>query len=121
MHHERARQAHALGLVNAVLPPPEVLPHALNVARKLGEKAPSALRHAKALLKLSATQSVQERMRVEGDIFKAQLQSPEVAEAIGDPAPQGRGVAGGADVVAETPERLMLRTFSTTASVTGEK
>lgn len=78
-----ARAAHAIGLINALLPPAEVLPHTLAVARRIAEKAPTAVRLTKALLKAPATQSVRERMLQEGAMFTAQLQSPEVAEAIG--------------------------------------
>jgi enoyl-CoA hydratase/carnithine racemase len=78
-----AKSAHAMGLVNAVLPSAEVLPHALAVARKLAEKPPTALRLTKALLKSTDTQTVAERILKEGAQFTAQLASPEVAEAIG--------------------------------------
>ena len=77
-----ARTALAIGLVNAVMPAAEVLPHALAVARKLADKPPTALRLAKALLKADAS-TVPERMRKEGQHFAAQLATPEVAEAIG--------------------------------------
>lgn len=76
-----ARQALALGLVNAVLPPDQVMPRALEVARKLAEKAPSAVRRTRALMKDAA--AITERMKAEGAIFVEQLASPEVAEAIG--------------------------------------
>lgn len=76
-----AQQALALGLVNAVLAPEQVLPKALETARKLAEKAPTALRLSKALMKDNA--AVVARMRQEGAHFVGQLASPEVAEAIG--------------------------------------
>lgn len=78
-----AKTAHQIGLVNAVLPSAEVLPHALAVAKKLAEKPPTALRLTKALLKSAQSQTVSERMAQEGVQFAAQLASPEVAEAIG--------------------------------------
>ncbi len=78
-----ARAAHAMGLVNAVLPPAEVLPRALAVARALAERPPTALRLAKALMKDPATSTVAERMRKEGALFTERLSSAEVAEAIG--------------------------------------
>jgi enoyl-CoA hydratase/carnithine racemase len=78
-----ARAAHAIGLVNAILPPPEVLPHAISVAKRLAEKPPTALRLSKALLKTEGAQTVAERLRLEGEHFTRQLASPEVAEAIG--------------------------------------
>ena len=78
-----ARAAHAMGLVNAVLPAAEVLPHALAIARTLAERPPNALRLAKALLKDPATSTVAERIQKEGALFAERLASPEVAEAIG--------------------------------------
>ena len=76
-----AKQALALGLVNAVLPPEEVLPRALETARKLAEKAPTAVKLTKALMKDAGAVSVS--MQQEGAHFVGQLASPEVAEAIG--------------------------------------
>lgn len=76
-----AQQALALGLVNAVLAPEQVLPKALETARRLAEKAPTALRLSKALMKDNA--AVAGRMQQEGAHFVGQLASPEVAEAIG--------------------------------------
>lgn len=76
-----AQEALKLGLVNAVLPPEQVMPRALETARKLAEKAPTAMKLSKALLKDSA--AVSERMKREGAMFMSQLASPEVAEAIG--------------------------------------
>jgi enoyl-CoA hydratase/carnithine racemase len=78
-----AKAAHQLGLVNAVLPSAEVMPHALKIAKKLAEKPPTALRLTKALLRSVDTQNVPERILKEGAMFTAQLASPEVAEAIG--------------------------------------
>ena len=76
-----AKHALALGLANAVLPPDQVMPKALETARKLAEKAPTAVKLTKALMKDSA--AVVERMQQEGAHFVGQLSSPEVAEAIG--------------------------------------
>ena len=78
-----AKTAKEIGLVNAVLPSAEVLPHALSIARKLAEKPPTALKLTKALLKATDAQTVPERLLKEGEQFVAQLASPEVAEAIG--------------------------------------
>ncbi|MFZ5441358.1 MAG: enoyl-CoA hydratase [Myxococcota bacterium] len=76
-----AKTAHTLGLVNAVLAPDQVLPKALETARRLADKAPTAVKLSKALMKDQA--AVLERMKKEGALFASQLQSPEVAEAIG--------------------------------------
>ena len=78
-----AKTALQIGLVNKVLPSAEVLPYALSVARKLAEKPPTALRLTKALLRATDAQTVPERGAKEGGMFRAQLGSPEVAEAIG--------------------------------------
>ncbi len=69
-----------LGLANAVLPPDAVEKTALEVARVLSEKPPTALKLTKALLKDRA--AISQRMQEEGRHFVAQLTSPEVAEAI---------------------------------------
>ena len=76
-----AKHALALGLANAVLPPHQVMPRALETARKLAERAPTAVKLSKALMKDSA--AVTARMQQEGAHFVGQLASPEVAEAIG--------------------------------------
>jgi len=76
-----AQQALAMGLVNAVLPPDQVMPKALEVAKKLAERAPTALKLSKALMKDEGV--VLARMKEEGALFVKQLASPEVAEAIG--------------------------------------
>lgn len=78
-----AQRAYALGLYNALLPSDEVLPRAMEVAKKLGEKAPSAVRLSKALLKATDAMTPTERILKEGEIFTQRLQSPEVAEAFG--------------------------------------
>lgn len=76
-----AQQALAWGLVNAIVTPDQVLPRALETAKKLAERAPTAVKLSKALMKDSAV--VKERMKQEGAHFVSQLASPEVAEAIG--------------------------------------
>ena len=76
-----AQKAYALGLVNEVMAPDQVLPKALETARKLADKAPTALKLSKALMKDAG--AVTQRMQQEGAHFVGQLASPEVAEAIG--------------------------------------
>ncbi len=76
-----AQKAYALGLVNEVMAPEKVLPKALETARKLADKAPTALKLSKALMKDAG--AVTQRMQQEGAHFVGQLASPEVAEAIG--------------------------------------
>ena len=73
-------RAEQLGLANAVLPAAELEAHALEVCRRIAQKAPAAVRHTKALLRDRS--GVMERIAQEGEIFTAQLRSPEAREAI---------------------------------------
>ena len=76
-----AKSALAMGLANAVLPADQVLAKALETAGKLADKAPTALKASKALMRDSKV--VLAKMQAEGALFVQQLGSPEVAEAIG--------------------------------------
>jgi enoyl-CoA hydratase/carnithine racemase len=76
-----AAQALEWGLCNAVLPAAEVLPKACDTAAALAFRAPSAVRLSKQLMKDNGP--VLAKMREEGALFIKQLQSPELAEAIG--------------------------------------
>jgi enoyl-CoA hydratase/carnithine racemase len=76
-----AQQALSWGLVNALVTPDQLMPKALSTAQKLAERAPTAVKLSKALMKDAAV--VKARMEQEGAHFVAQLQSPEVGEAIG--------------------------------------
>ena len=74
------KKALAYGLVNELVAPEQVLPRALETARKLAEKPPQALALSKALLKDAA--AIKSRMADEGALFIQRLQSAECAEAI---------------------------------------
>jgi enoyl-CoA hydratase/carnithine racemase len=76
---ERARE---LGLVNAVLPDAEVLPHALERATTLAALPASALRATKMLIKRPLGDHVAETMRQEGEVFRLLLASPAAREAL---------------------------------------
>jgi enoyl-CoA hydratase/carnithine racemase len=76
-----AAGARELGLVNAVLPAAELEAHARQICERLARKAPSALRHTKALLRETQHATVLERIEHEGAIFGAQLRTPEAREA----------------------------------------
>jgi enoyl-CoA hydratase/carnithine racemase len=76
-----AARAEACGIVSAVLPDDEVLPHAQAQARKLADKPPGALRIAKALLRRAPREAVAEAIRVESEEFRRRLVSPEAKEA----------------------------------------
>lgn len=77
-----AEAAHALGIVNAVLPVSELLATAMAKAKLLAEKPPSALRTTKALLKRGTTESIADAMTAETGKFAALLQGPEAREAM---------------------------------------
>lgn len=76
-----ADRAREMGLVNGVLPVPDVLPHALAQCRKLALKPPASLRLTKALLKKAGRRAVAETMAEEGRLFLERLASPEAKEA----------------------------------------
>lgn len=76
-----AQQAVSWGLANAIVAPDQLMPKALETARKLADRAPTAVKLSKALMKDAG--AVRDRMVREGEHFVSQLQSPEVAEAIG--------------------------------------
>ena len=75
---EAARQA---GLVNAVLSPDELLPHAVERARVLAGKPPEALQATKRLLRQPYTDAVAAAFTREGTEFVARLRSPEAMAA----------------------------------------
>lgn len=75
-----AATAFAWGMVNRVVEQPDMLATARALAQRLAAKSPSALRHTKALMR-GAPEDVAARMKEEGAIFAAQLQSPEAKEA----------------------------------------
>lgn len=75
-----AATALSWGMVNRVVEQADMLATAHALAQRLATKSPGALRHTKALMR-GAPAEIAERMRVEGAIFGAQLQSPEAREA----------------------------------------
>ena len=76
-----ASEAVAAGIVTAVAPNKSQLEMAMDTARKLAAKPPSAMRQTKALLR-GESQSVKERLEIEGGEFKICLTSPEAKEAM---------------------------------------
>ncbi|MBL8955276.1 MAG: enoyl-CoA hydratase [Myxococcaceae bacterium] len=76
-----AAAALELGIATKVLPADSVMPKALEVARALADRPPTALKLTKKLMR--DPDAVIERMRLEGGHFVERLQSAEVAEAIG--------------------------------------
>lgn len=75
-----ADEALACGLVSRVLRDEELLGAAMATALKIAASAPTAILKSKALIN-SRTAEIADQMRAEGEIFAAQLQSPEFAEA----------------------------------------
>jgi enoyl-CoA hydratase/carnithine racemase len=76
-----AQQAEASGLVTAVFDDAALGAEAIQRARALAAKAPTAVRATKALMK-RGEEPVAERMRVESAQFAVQLKSAELREAI---------------------------------------
>jgi enoyl-CoA hydratase/carnithine racemase len=77
-----AEAAHAMGIVNAVVPGSELLATATAKAQALAEKPPSALRITKALLKRGPAGAISDAMAAETEKFAALLQGPEAKEAM---------------------------------------
>jgi enoyl-CoA hydratase/carnithine racemase len=76
-----AKQAEASGLVTAVFDDGVLRTEAMDRARSLAAKAPSAVRATKMLMK-RGEEPIAERMRAEALQFAAQLKSAELREAI---------------------------------------
>ncbi len=68
------------GMVNRVAEPADTLAAAHALAQRLAAKSPGALRHTKALMRGEPSEMA-DRMKAEGLLFSAQLQSPEAREA----------------------------------------
>lgn len=76
-----AQEAHAAGLVNAVVAPAEVEARAMAYASALADRPPEAVRLAKALLRDPQRPMVHEALAREGAVFIERLQSPEAHAA----------------------------------------
>ena len=76
-----AEEAKKAGLLNAVIEDP--LARALEVAEKLSNQPPAAVRKAKALIKTAKRQEVDACISKEFQEFAKALQGPEFAEAVG--------------------------------------
>lgn len=75
---ETAREC---GFVNAVLPPDQLMPHVMEVAGKLAQKAPGAIRETKKLMRQHGPE-LDAAMHREAQVFAAQLRTPESKEAM---------------------------------------
>ena len=76
-----AQTALELGIVNAVVPDGQALPHAFERCRKLAAQPAAAVRLTKALMRQVRPGAVDATMRTEADVFRERLQSPEAKEA----------------------------------------
>lgn len=76
-----AQEAHAAGLVNAVVAPAEVDDRAMAYAAALADRPPEAVRLAKALLRDPQRAQVHEALAREGAVFIERLQAPEAHAA----------------------------------------
>lgn len=77
-----APEAVVLGLVNAVLPAAEVLPHARKIAQSFNALPPGAVRDTKKLLRQGQAAAVQEAIQREASYFGPRLAGDEAREAI---------------------------------------
>jgi enoyl-CoA hydratase/carnithine racemase len=77
-----ARTAQDLGIVNEVCGEGESPARAMDAARRLAEKPPTALRITKTLLRQNTAGAIAEAMAREADQFTALLQGPEAREAM---------------------------------------
>jgi enoyl-CoA hydratase/carnithine racemase len=69
------------GLINAVLPAAEVLPHARRIAERFNTLPPGAVRESKKLLRTGTREAVLSAIAGEAAIFRERLRSPEAREA----------------------------------------
>jgi enoyl-CoA hydratase/carnithine racemase len=78
-----ANEAHAMGLVNRVLPVAELHPYAAAQVAKLVALPASSMRATKALMKRVDAQSVSQQIGEEAAQFARMLRAPEAREAMG--------------------------------------
>jgi enoyl-CoA hydratase/carnithine racemase len=77
-----APEAQVLGLVNAVLPAAELVPHARKIAQAFNALPPGAVRDTKKLLREGQAAAVQDAIRREASYFGPRLAGDEAREAI---------------------------------------
>ena len=77
-----AQTALELGLVNAIFPPEELETKTMEIARKVAEKSPIALRYAKEAIKIAAKSNLDEGLRREVDLFAICFSSRDKEEGI---------------------------------------
>src|SRR5262249_10743601 len=75
-----AREALAMGLLNHVVPREEVLPKALELARKLAANGPLALRKIKEGVLRASGRPLEEALRIENEVSAAVMASRDARE-----------------------------------------
>lgn len=76
-----AAEAAELRIINAVLSPDEVLPHARRIAERFNALPPGAVRDTKKLMRKAERERVMSLIKEEGAVFGERLRSPEAKEA----------------------------------------
>jgi enoyl-CoA hydratase/carnithine racemase len=76
-----AQTALELGIVNAVVPDGTAVEHALERCRKLAAQPAAAVRQTKSLMRRAQPGDVGLAMRMEAEVFRDRLRSPEAREA----------------------------------------
>lgn len=76
-----AQKAQQLGFVNTIFPANLLMAEVMSIAQRLAEKAPSAVRETKRLVREHGA-LLEKAIREEGRTFDAQLRTPESKEAI---------------------------------------
>jgi enoyl-CoA hydratase len=77
-----ARTAFSLGLVNMVVPAEELNPKTMELAHRISEKSPIALRMAKEAVKLAARTNLDEGLQREVDLFALCFSSEDKEEGV---------------------------------------
>lgn len=77
-----AQQAYSLGLVNAVFPAEELEAKTMEMANRIAEKSPVALRMAKEAVKTAARANLDEGLRREIDLFALTFSSQDKDEGV---------------------------------------
>ena len=77
-----AQAAHAIGLVNTVVPHEELEAKTMEIANRIAEKSPIALRLAKEAVKTAARSSLDEGLRREIDLFALCFSSEDKDEGV---------------------------------------
>jgi enoyl-CoA hydratase len=77
-----ARTAALLGLVNMVVPPEELRAKTIEIANRIADKSPIALRMAKEAVKLASRSNLDEGLRREIDLFALCFSSEDKDEGV---------------------------------------